>query len=53
METPAARGVRIEWQDVPHEIRDEIQDRLGGHVVEARTQPQGFSPASPYQAEPS
>jgi hypothetical protein len=45
METPAARGIRIEWQDVPNEIRDEIEDRLGGKVVEARTQPQGFSPA--------
>lgn len=45
METPAARGVRIEWKDVPNEIRDEIEDRLGGKVVEARTQPQGFSPA--------
>jgi hypothetical protein len=45
METPAARGVRIEWHDVPNAIRDEIQDRLGGQVVDARTQPQGFSPA--------
>lgn len=42
---PAARGVRIEWHEVPQRIRSVIEQRLGDEVVEARTQPEGFSPA--------
>jgi Phosphotransferase enzyme family len=42
---PLARGLRIEWHDVPQRIREEIQTRVGSEIVEARTQPEGFSPA--------
>ena len=39
-----ARGVRIHWDDIPPEVRAAFEDRLGAGVVEATTQPTGFSP---------
>jgi len=39
-----ARGVRVHWEDLPPEIRAAFEERLGGRVVEAVTQPTGFSP---------
>ena len=41
---PAAQGVRIEWAQVPAEVRAAIEDVCGAVVVWARTQPGGFSP---------
>lgn len=41
---PPARGVRIHWDELPGHIRDAIEDRTGGRVVEAVTQAGGFSP---------
>ena len=39
-----ARGVRIHWDDIPSEVRTALERRLGARVVEATTQPGGFSP---------
>lgn len=39
-----ARGVRIHWDDIPPEVRSALEQRLGGRVIEAVTQPGGFSP---------
>lgn len=39
-----ARGVRIHWDDIPTAVRVELEARLGARVVEATTQPTGFSP---------
>jgi aminoglycoside phosphotransferase (APT) family kinase protein len=36
--------VRVHWEDLPHTVRDAIEQRLAGRVVEAVTQPGGFSP---------
>src|SRR5215831_3599191 len=41
---PAAEGARIGWRDVPAPVRAAIEDVCGAGVVEARTQPGGFSP---------
>jgi aminoglycoside phosphotransferase (APT) family kinase protein len=41
---PAATGRRVAWADAPGWLRDEVAARLGGTVVEAVTQPSGFSP---------
>ena len=41
---PPAEGIRVEWADLPDAVRRAIEDRLGGHVVEAVTQRGGFSP---------
>jgi hypothetical protein len=41
---PAAEGIRIEWQEVPAPVRTAIEGVCGAGVVEARTQPGGFSP---------
>jgi aminoglycoside phosphotransferase (APT) family kinase protein len=41
---PAAEGARIGWQEVPAPVRAAIEDVCGAGVVEARTQPGGFSP---------
>jgi aminoglycoside phosphotransferase (APT) family kinase protein len=35
---------RIDWEDIPERVRVAIEERLGGPVVEARTQSGGFSP---------
>jgi aminoglycoside phosphotransferase (APT) family kinase protein len=36
--------VRIHWEDVPARIREAFEERVGARVVEATTQPSGFSP---------
>jgi aminoglycoside phosphotransferase (APT) family kinase protein len=41
---PPAVGVRVGWDQVPGWVRDEVEGRLGGRVVEAATQATGFSP---------
>src|SRR5579864_5452148 len=37
-------GVRIHWEDIPPEVRVALEQRLGSRVVDAATQPTGFSP---------
>jgi aminoglycoside phosphotransferase (APT) family kinase protein len=41
---PPATGRRLAWVDAPGWLRGEVEQRLGGRVVEAVTQPSGFSP---------
>lgn len=40
----ASGGQRIEWEDIPLDVRLAIEDRLGARVVDARNQAGGFSP---------
>jgi aminoglycoside phosphotransferase (APT) family kinase protein len=39
-----AEGSRIDWADVPEELRADIERACGATVTEARTAPGGFSP---------
>src|SRR5258708_3384100 len=39
-----AVGVRLAWSSVPVGLRHAVEQQLGGRVVEAVTQPGGFSP---------
>lgn len=39
-----AEGVRVHWEDLPTAIRAAVEEQLGSAVVEAVTQPAGFSP---------
>jgi aminoglycoside phosphotransferase (APT) family kinase protein len=41
---PPAQGVRVHWEQLPEPVRNAIEIRLGARVVEAVTQPGGFSP---------
>jgi len=41
---PPAEGARIAWQDVPLPVRRKIERACGSPVIEAETQPGGFSP---------
>lgn len=41
---PPAEGVRVHWEQLPPAVRRAIEERVGGRVVEAITQPGGFSP---------
>ena len=41
---PPDRGVRLDWADMPRRVRSEIERWLGGAIVDAVTQPTGFSP---------
>ena len=41
---PAAEGARIEWQELPGPVQAAIEGVCGAGVVQARTQPGGFSP---------
>lgn len=41
---PPARGVRVDWDQLPPHVRLGIEAMVGGEVVEAITQPGGFSP---------
>jgi hypothetical protein len=41
---PPAAGVRVHWEALPDWVRHAIEVRLGGKVIEAVTQPGGFSP---------
>lgn len=42
----SAVGVRIGWRDLPPKIRSAIEEILGSPVVEAVSQPGGFSPGT-------
>jgi aminoglycoside phosphotransferase (APT) family kinase protein len=42
----SATGVRIGWRDLPSGVRDAVEAILGGTVVEAVSQPGGFSPGT-------
>lgn len=44
MTGPAAEGARVDWRDVPEDVRAGIERVCGAPVIEARTQPGGFSP---------
>ena len=44
MRLPPATGQRLAWEAAPAWLRVEVEARLGGRVVEAVTQPGGFSP---------
>jgi aminoglycoside phosphotransferase (APT) family kinase protein len=41
---PPAEGARVAWQDVPEPVRRAIERVCGAPVLEAQTQPGGFSP---------
>jgi aminoglycoside phosphotransferase (APT) family kinase protein len=41
---PPAQGARIPWESLPASVREVIEGGLGARVVEAVTQPGGFSP---------
>jgi hypothetical protein len=41
---PPAAGMRLAWPLVPAGLRQAVEQRLGERVVEAVTQPGGFSP---------
>ena len=41
---PPAVGVRLAWSSMPAGLRHAVEQQLGGRVVEAVTQPGGFSP---------
>jgi aminoglycoside phosphotransferase (APT) family kinase protein len=41
---PPAEGARVNWHDVPQPVRAAIERVCGAPVVEARSQPGGFSP---------
>ncbi|MEV0389679.1 aminoglycoside phosphotransferase family protein [Nonomuraea sp. NPDC050643] len=43
---PPASGARVPWQRVHPPVRAAVEEFLGGRVVEAETQPGGFSPAA-------
>ncbi|MDQ6713077.1 MAG: aminoglycoside phosphotransferase family protein [Candidatus Dormibacteraeota bacterium] len=43
MFTPA-EGQRLHWNELPDQVRRNLETRLGAGVLEARTQPGGFSP---------
>jgi aminoglycoside phosphotransferase (APT) family kinase protein len=37
-------GARLQWTDLPLELREKLEERLGSPVAKATTQPGGFSP---------
>jgi aminoglycoside phosphotransferase len=41
---PPAEGRRLPWQAVPGQLRDHVTEILGARVLDAQTQPGGFSP---------
>jgi hypothetical protein len=41
---PPAEGSRVDWADVPEQVRTEIERACGAPVVDAVTAPGGFSP---------
>jgi aminoglycoside phosphotransferase (APT) family kinase protein len=41
---PPAEGRRLPWSAIPAQLRATVEAQLGGRVVEAVTQPGGFSP---------
>lgn len=44
MNAPPAEGARVDWNDVPEAVRAAIERVCGATVIQARTQPGGFSP---------
>ena len=44
MSAPPAEGARVAWQEVPSPVRGAIERVCGAPVIEAETQPGGFSP---------
>jgi aminoglycoside phosphotransferase (APT) family kinase protein len=44
MSAAPAEGARVAWPDVPEPVRAAIEQVCGSAVIEARTQPGGFSP---------
>ncbi len=42
----SASGVRIGWAQLPRDVRRAVEDIIGGAVVEAVSQPGGFSPGT-------
>lgn len=44
MTPPPAEGRRLPWSDIPPALRAEVEGQLGARVLEAVTQPGGFSP---------
>ncbi len=36
--------MRVHWKDLPRDVRAALEERLGSRVVQATTQPMGFSP---------
>ena len=44
MPVPPASGARVAWEAVPARVRLAVEQICGSPVVEARTQPGGFSP---------
>src|ERR1700733_8718250 len=44
MSAPPAAGARIAWGEVPLPVRREIERVCGSAVIDAETQPGGFSP---------
>ena len=44
MTAPIAAGRRVAWPDLPARVRSAVEAACGSPVVEARTQPGGFSP---------
>jgi Ser/Thr protein kinase RdoA (MazF antagonist) len=44
MAFPPAQGARIPWEAVPESVREAVESGFGSPVVEATTQPGGFSP---------
>jgi aminoglycoside phosphotransferase (APT) family kinase protein len=44
MSAPPAEGARVAWQEVPRPVRGAIERVCGAPVIEAETQPGGFSP---------
>ena len=43
-QSPAARGVRIDWPDIPERTRAAVEAWLGNPIVSAESRPGGFSP---------
>jgi aminoglycoside phosphotransferase (APT) family kinase protein len=41
---PPAEGVRLRWSQIPARVRGAVEGWLGSRVVEAESQPTGFSP---------
>ncbi|HEV2139966.1 MAG TPA: aminoglycoside phosphotransferase family protein [Candidatus Dormibacteraeota bacterium] len=41
---PPAAGVRVHWEQLPDAVRAAIEKQVGDRIVEAKTQPGGFSP---------
>jgi aminoglycoside phosphotransferase len=44
MAFPPAQGARLPWSELPTGVRAAVERRLGARVVDAATQPGGFSP---------